>query len=85
MEYFRTDDSGRIDDTQDRLSARGSRFGSSGGDGSAAFSGVPVVVRPTRSPNGFRASSGGSPFFGDDARPSRPPGDRGAPPAIAGD
>jgi membrane peptidoglycan carboxypeptidase len=37
MEYFRVDDSGRLNDTQDRLASRGNYGGSYGEDGSSPF------------------------------------------------
>ncbi len=37
MEYFRVDDSGRLNDTQDRLASRGNYGGSYGDDGNSPF------------------------------------------------
>ena len=52
MEYFRLDDSGRLNDTQERLTSRG--FGGGDGDDDNPFSALPIVVRPAANgPSGF--------------------------------
>jgi penicillin-binding protein 1A len=61
MEYFRTDDGGRIDDTQERLTSRG--FGGFGGDDSNPFF-QSWFGRPTFGPPGFGPPSQGYPNQG---------------------
>jgi membrane carboxypeptidase/penicillin-binding protein len=73
MEYFRTDGSGRVTDTQDRLSGRGGFFGNYGDDG--PFSTFQSwFTRPDDPRYGYRGgpfSGGRDGFFG--PRPSMPP------------
>jgi penicillin-binding protein 1A len=83
MEYFRVDDHGQIDDTQDRLSGRGSLF-SSGGEG-----GFPSLQSWFGQPqsNGFAGFQGGNPFFGGDPSPlagGRQAAPTGRPPSATG-
>ena len=59
MEYFRTDDGGRINDTQERLTSRG--FGGSGGDDYNPFS---WFSRPAFGPSGFGPPGPGYPNQG---------------------
>jgi hypothetical protein len=60
MEYFRTDDRGQIEDTQDRLSGRGSLFSSGEGGG---FPSLQSWFGQPQS-NGYAGFQGGNPFFG---------------------
>ena len=59
MEYFRTDDSGRINDTQERMTSRG--FGGFGGDDFNPFS---WFGRPAYGPSGFGPPGQGYPNQG---------------------
>ena len=61
MEYFRLDDSGRLNDTQDRLTSRG--FGGFGGDDYNPFSGFQSWFgRPAFGPSGFGFPGQGGPY-----------------------
>ena len=70
MEYFRLDDSGRLNDTQERLTSRG--YG--GDDSDNPFSALPILVRAPEGPSGFGFSGGyqSGPFFNEAARTRRP-------------
>ncbi len=78
MEYFRVDDRGQVEDTQDRLSGRGSLFSS--GDGGGGFPPFQSWFGQPQS-NGFAGFQGGTPFFGGGGREAGP-GFRQAPPAY---
>ena len=74
MEYFRLDDSGRLNDTQERLTSRGYGVG----DGDNPFSALPILVRTARRPARLRlpARLSERPVLrqrGPGPRPARPP------------
>jgi penicillin-binding protein 1A len=70
MEYFRLDDKGRVNDTQERLTSRGY-----GGDDNNPFSGFQSWFGRPEGPNGFGFSRGyqSSPFFGGQGAAEAPP------------
>jgi membrane peptidoglycan carboxypeptidase len=77
MEYFRTDDNGRMNDTQDRLTSRGYNGVGSDDNPFSAFQswfGRPAYVPPGYGPSGFGFPRQSGPFF-NDAGPGyrRPP------------
>ena len=69
MEYFRLDDSGRLNDTQERLTSRGY-----GGDDNP-FSGFQSWFGRPEGPSGFGFSRGyqSGPFFGGQGAAEAPP------------
>ena len=83
MEYFRLDESGRLNDTQERLSSRGLVYGGyNNDDGNPFFGGNPFQSwfgRPLAPPSfGFPRQSG--PFYNEAPSYLRPPvEDRRAP------
>jgi membrane carboxypeptidase/penicillin-binding protein len=72
VEYFRLDDSGRLNDTQDRLASRGYGYG---GDDNNPFSTFQSWFGRPEGPNGFGFSRGyqSRPFFGGQGAAEVPP------------
>jgi hypothetical protein len=84
MEYFRLDESGRLNDTQERLTSRGLSYGGYGDDGdNSLFSGGSPFQswfgRPM-APSGFGFPRQSGPFYNEAPRYLPPPiDDRRAP------